>query len=261
MFAWLIFPFIMLPAGWGGIRKKTRVIGVVWTFVLVCAILASIAPLMPERPATAPNGEGYDVRLVFPSDRYPETAGHIRDAIAQGESPICTINRDGADANRKISLNHIPTKKGYDRDEWPMAMCAEGGEGADIRYVTPGDNRGAGSWIGNELDRYADGTKVLIVIEDGRGSTPGIAEPGADATREAAPIQDYNQAESAELAQEADAGSASAAGATIGEDSVQPHVEYRNCTAAREAGAAPLHKGDPGYSSKLDRDGDGVACE
>lgn len=36
---------------------------------------------------------------------------------------------------------------------------------------------------------------------------------------------------------------------------------YPNCAAARSAGAAPLYAGDPGYSSKLDRDGDGVACE
>ncbi|MFC5064442.1 excalibur calcium-binding domain-containing protein [Actinomycetospora atypica] len=35
---------------------------------------------------------------------------------------------------------------------------------------------------------------------------------------------------------------------------------YKNCAAAKAAGAAPLHTGDPGYSSKLDRDGDGVAC-
>lgn len=36
---------------------------------------------------------------------------------------------------------------------------------------------------------------------------------------------------------------------------------FENCTAAREAGAAPVHRGDPGYGSHLDRDGDGVACE
>ncbi len=27
------------------------------------------------------------------------------------------------------------------------------------------------------------------------------------------------------------------------------------------AGADPIHIGDPGYSPKLDRDGDGIACE
>ncbi|MFF3565698.1 excalibur calcium-binding domain-containing protein [Streptomyces sp. NPDC002574] len=38
-------------------------------------------------------------------------------------------------------------------------------------------------------------------------------------------------------------------------------TSYPNCAAARKAGAAPLHKGDPGYSRDLDRDGDGVACD
>lgn len=36
---------------------------------------------------------------------------------------------------------------------------------------------------------------------------------------------------------------------------------YKNCTAAWDAGAAPLYRGDPGYRPKLDGDGDGVACE
>lgn len=36
---------------------------------------------------------------------------------------------------------------------------------------------------------------------------------------------------------------------------------YANCTAAKAAGAAPLYRGQPGYRSALDRDGDGVACE
>jgi hypothetical protein len=38
-------------------------------------------------------------------------------------------------------------------------------------------------------------------------------------------------------------------------------VYYANCTEARAAGVAPLHTGDPGYRSGLDRDHDGVACE
>lgn len=38
-------------------------------------------------------------------------------------------------------------------------------------------------------------------------------------------------------------------------------VHYANCSAARAAGAAPVRRGDPGYSPKLDRDGDGVGCE
>jgi hypothetical protein len=36
---------------------------------------------------------------------------------------------------------------------------------------------------------------------------------------------------------------------------------FANCTEARAAGAAPVRRGDAGYSSKLDRDGDGIGCE
>ncbi len=36
---------------------------------------------------------------------------------------------------------------------------------------------------------------------------------------------------------------------------------YANCTAARAAGAAPIHVGQPGYRTALDGDKDGVACE
>lgn len=38
-------------------------------------------------------------------------------------------------------------------------------------------------------------------------------------------------------------------------------VYYANCAAARAAGAAPVMRGQPGYSRKLDRDNDGVGCE
>jgi len=36
---------------------------------------------------------------------------------------------------------------------------------------------------------------------------------------------------------------------------------FRNCAAARAAGAAPVRIGDPGYGTHLDRDRDGIGCE
>ena len=42
---------------------------------------------------------------------------------------------------------------------------------------------------------------------------------------------------------------------------VPPAGTFRNCSQARAAGVAPIRAGQPGYSRKLDRDGDGVACE
>ncbi|WP_454164301.1 GmrSD restriction endonuclease domain-containing protein [Gordonia iterans] len=40
-----------------------------------------------------------------------------------------------------------------------------------------------------------------------------------------------------------------------------PQSSYSNCSQARAAGVTPIYRGQPGYSPKLDRDGDGVACE
>lgn len=162
----------------------------------------------------APTASEYGMTIHLPADRYPETMAHIAAAIRAGASAVCTIDRDGANANREASLRGIPTKKGYDRDEWPMAMCKEGGAGADIAYVSPKDNRGAGSWIGNLLTDLKDGTRVLFVVDE--------------AMEQPKPTEET--------------------------------VYYANCAAAKAAGAAPLHKGDPGYSLKLDRDKDGIAC-
>ena len=36
---------------------------------------------------------------------------------------------------------------------------------------------------------------------------------------------------------------------------------FANFTAARDAGAAPVRRGDPGYGPHLDRDNDGIGCE
>jgi hypothetical protein len=56
---------------------------------------------------------------------------------------------------------------------------------------------------------------------------------------------------------------ATAAGTTATPAPTGPRAEayYASCDAARAAGAAPVHAGDPGYGRHLDRDGDGSACE
>nr|WP_308314740.1 NucA/NucB deoxyribonuclease domain-containing protein [Bacillus sp. V3-13] len=132
--------------------------------LFVLALLASAIPLVHTPGNNAQAASSYDATVTFPSSRYPYTADHIRDAIAAGHSSVCTIDRAGADQNREESLRGIPTKKGYDRDEWPMAMCEEGGAGADVRYVPSSDNRGAGAWVGNQLSKYPDGTRVKFYV-------------------------------------------------------------------------------------------------
>lgn len=38
-------------------------------------------------------------------------------------------------------------------------------------------------------------------------------------------------------------------------------VYYRTCADARAAGVTPIYRGQPGYRTGLDRDGDGIACD
>ncbi|CJG45923.1 NucA/NucB deoxyribonuclease domain-containing protein [Priestia megaterium] len=131
--------------------------------ILVLAVIVMIEGNPLEQNSST--NISYDEVITFPADRYPETAAHIQHAIDKGKSAVCTIDRDGAEENRRESLKGIPTKSGYDRDEFPMAFCEEGGSGADIEYVKPSDNRGAGSWISHQVDEFPDGTKVLIEVK------------------------------------------------------------------------------------------------
>ncbi|WP_225421597.1 excalibur calcium-binding domain-containing protein [Sphingomonas parva] len=41
----------------------------------------------------------------------------------------------------------------------------------------------------------------------------------------------------------------------------RPGDSWPGCNAAREAGSAPLYRGEPGYREEMDGDSDGVACE
>ena len=87
---------------------------------------------------------------------------HAFDAIALGKPRILHIARDEAKTNRRLSLRGIPTKEGYDRDEYPPAMSDEGGKGAHIRYVVSSINRSAGSLMGRQLRAYCNGQAFVI---------------------------------------------------------------------------------------------------
>ena len=112
----------------------------------------------------APKGSAFDFILKLDSSVYPETAQHIKDAIAAGKPSVVTIGRKGASGRRKEALKGIKCTKGTDRDEWPMSMFKEGGKGASIRKISPSDNRGAGSSIGHALSDIPDNAKIKFEI-------------------------------------------------------------------------------------------------
>lgn len=44
-------------------------------------------------------------------------------------------------------------------------------------------------------------------------------------------------------------------------EEVEQSIYYAGCDEVRAAGKAPLYASQPGYSERMDGDGDGVACE
>lgn len=128
-------------------------------------------------------------------------------------------------------------------------MCRRG-EGADVAYVKSSDNRGSGSWVGNQLEAYTDGTRVLFVIDGGKSGE--VLEAKKEASKPSASTSKLVAEAKVETKPESKPAPAKE------ETKV---VYYANCSAVKAAGAAPHYEGGPGYSYKLDRDRDGVACE
>lgn len=106
------------------------------------------------------------VTVWLSQQKYPYTIAHIRAAWRDGQPRVLHLDRAGAKENRDESLQGIPTRTGYDRDEWPMAASREGGEGAHIAYVPSSDNRGAGSSVGNQLDGWCSGQAFRVRFSD-----------------------------------------------------------------------------------------------
>ena len=119
---------------------------------LIAAMLALVVALGGAGDALACMRQYHSVYVELSSSRYPETTDHIADAIAAGQPALLHIARDEEEANRDASLAPWPPRTGFDRDEYPPAMSDEGGAGADVRYIDPSDNRGAGATMGNALE-------------------------------------------------------------------------------------------------------------
>ncbi|WP_329453568.1 excalibur calcium-binding domain-containing protein (plasmid) [Streptomyces sp. NBC_01724] len=107
---------------------------------------------------------------------------------------------------------------------------------------------------------------TTIRLDLGQWSDADLVQkcPTAKGTTYKIPANDpaYNSDDNTDTS---DSGSSSSGSSSSGGSSSDSggsgSVYYKNCTAVRAAGAAPIHRGDPGYGRHLDRDGDGVACE
>ena len=78
-------------------------------------------------------------RVVFSATKYPNIRRHFRAPLRRGWPLRLVVNRPGADERRDRLLEGVPTRPGFDRDEYPRR--SGGGEG---RVLSAGSTRAAG---------------------------------------------------------------------------------------------------------------------
>jgi hypothetical protein len=148
---------------------------------LPCPCAGPGAPASPPAPAAPAPSQRRCQRpsaiqnITFSKTKYPHIRAHFRAAVRNGWPRTLVLNRPGADKRRDRVLRDIPTKPGFDRDEYPPAVGRGKGKGlergrrprgwkADVRYVDSGENESHGSVLGLKLRRFCDGTRFRYIF-------------------------------------------------------------------------------------------------
>lgn len=130
------------------------------------AALAAAAVLMGAHPAQDPVGCTHPATVQpigFSATKYPHIRSHELRAIRRGWERVLVLHRAGADERRSRLLQSWPTKRGYDRDEYPPAVGRASWQ-ADVAYVPSAENRSHGATMGAKLRRFCEGTRFRYVF-------------------------------------------------------------------------------------------------
>lgn len=127
---------------------------------LICALLA--APSSAQAPAPVCRTIEGAVVVNLDDSRTPAAVAHVQRAVKRGQPWLLHIDREHADLHRRASLRGIQKVAGNDLDEYPPALAAEGGAGADVEPIPSSDNRSAGSKMGRALSPFCDGQAFIF---------------------------------------------------------------------------------------------------
>lgn len=133
----------------------------------ICVLLAAGATWALSSTGLAPRTTACQfpqtvVTLHFSQTKYPTIYQHFVDATGKGWPKVLIKDAADASANRTRLLRGVPTKTGYDRDEYPPAEGREGWLG-DVEYVPSSENRSQGASMGAQLSSYCDGVRFQYV--------------------------------------------------------------------------------------------------
>ncbi|OAQ58760.1 deoxyribonuclease nucA/NucB domain-containing protein [Pochonia chlamydosporia 170] len=131
------------------------------------------APAPPILPPDVPRRDEHGNWLIYLYEEdSPAAVENARFAVEEGGQPWrLTYDPAGAHARRsqstgphqsqrellQLTTEELTGRSGtgqLDRDEYPPAIAAEGGRGAIVTYIEAGDNRRAGSLMGQQFTNY-----------------------------------------------------------------------------------------------------------
>lgn len=234
-------------------------------FLASCSIYASPS-------ATAPEAEGIHAEWAFTqAGQKPENLliGVIDDASETLDIAIYSLTKpDIVDAIKRAKQRGVKVRLITDRIQ-------AGGKSQQEALKLLGS-----AGIPMKLNKHSGLMHLKMTIADGKTATTGSFNYSKAASTENDEVlmvlRNADVAKSFESQFEAmwtDTAAFAAVSPSIAEGTADPakstapaassggSVVYRSCAEAKAAGKTPLHKGDPGYSAKMDGDGDGVACE
>jgi hypothetical protein len=144
---------------------------------LVVALLAFAALLcaavVSAQDAPACKSSALPVVVDLRNAEHAHLIAHERAAIEAGQPRFLTWDPDDArsERRRREDLRGIPTRPGFDRDEYPPASTRESGlqpdgSRADVAYVERSENRSGGQLLGARMRGYCAGQP--LIVEAGR---------------------------------------------------------------------------------------------
>jgi nucleoid-associated protein YgaU len=159
----------------------------------------------------------------------------------------------------------LPTATAAPSVDWDkVAQCESGGNWA----INTGNGYFGGlqflpstwrAYGGTGLPHQASRTQQIAIAENvldgqGIGAWPVCGPKGLGGTTS-------NRSEPSQSSARSQTSSSAASQEATTSQRQPSEVFFPNCRKAREAGAAPISEGQPGYRRALDRDRDGIACE
>lgn len=262
----MIFALVVLLIGrarWARIPHRKAAAGVAGGALVLIVVAASLTG--PSETVTTPAADAAAQETPAPSAE-PELASFVGEAC-EGDQLVMTQDGESnyCDANEGGSFVWVAAADHEKSEAAAVALASK--QAADQAKAEKAEKAAAA--------KEAARTKAAAQAKaEKAAAAKKAAEKKAAAqaqAKKAVQQESARKAQAAQAARAAEKRAAEKAAAARKQSQVaQPAAPrkpastsayYKNCTAVRAAGADPIHVGDPGYSRKLDRDGDGVGCE